>query len=278
MTEKHKITVIGGAGRMGQWIAETLNTPKHEIHITDKNKKAGLKYVDNKDITFHEDYSSIKYSDIVIVSVPIAITPKIIQEVGPKMKEGSLLMDVTSVKEEPVEAMKKHVPDYVNTIGTHPLFGPQETGFQDKNVVLVPVDSGGCLERVKEYIEKDGGNVRIMSAKEHDKAMAVVQGASHLLLILFGSILKDQEYEIEKNKDLTTPTFQLLLKDLDRVLVQNPSLYASIQTHNNYIPEIHQETIERYMEIEKIIEKGDTEKLSEFIEEIDRYIQREKPS
>ncbi|OUJ18333.1 Prephenate dehydrogenase TyrA [Methanonatronarchaeum thermophilum] len=276
MNKKQKITIVGGAGRMGHWIAQNLKNQNTEIHITDKNKKKGKKTARKLEIKYHQNYSPIKNSDIVIISVPIKATTKVIKEVGPKMKKNSLLMDVTSIKEQPVNAMKKHVPKHVEKIGTHPLFGPEGTTFKDKNIVLVPINADKWLDKVKKYITNQGGNIRTMTASEHDKAMAVVQGASHLLLILFGSILKNQKFNINQNNDLTTPTFRLLHKDLDRILVQNPELYASIQTHNRYIPMIHKKTIKDYQKMLETIETQDTEKLSQIIENIDNYIQNQK--
>ncbi|RZN62638.1 prephenate dehydrogenase/arogenate dehydrogenase family protein [Methanonatronarchaeum sp. AMET6-2] len=267
-----KVTVVGGAGRMGRWIGKTLSRD-FEVHITDKDIEGGEKVAEELGLTFHRDYTPVPSSDIVIVSVPIKVTGQVIGEVAPMMTEGSLLVDVTSVKEGPVEAMEKHLPKGVAAIGSHPLFGPDGTGFNDKNVVLVPVEEKGWLERTRSYIERDGGNVRVMSAEEHDRTMAVVQGASHLLLVLFGAILKDQKYRVGENSDLTTPTFRLLLRDLDRVLVQNPDLYASIQTHNRYVSEVHNEAIDRYKELGRLISDGDTESLSRFIEEIDSYVE-----
>ena len=63
-------------------------------------------------------------SDIVIVSVPINVTEETIAEIAPKMKAGSLLMDFTSIKVKPVEAMRKFAPSDVEILGTHPMFGP----------------------------------------------------------------------------------------------------------------------------------------------------------
>ncbi|MEK7085406.1 MAG: prephenate dehydrogenase/arogenate dehydrogenase family protein, partial [Patescibacteria group bacterium] len=59
-------------------------------------------------------------SDIVIVSVPIDQTYKVIKEVLPYIRKDSALMDFTSIKEKPVKAMLK---GNCEVLGMHPMFG-----------------------------------------------------------------------------------------------------------------------------------------------------------
>jgi prephenate dehydrogenase len=63
-------------------------------------------------------------TDVLLISVPIDITERVIERVGPEMCEGSLLMDITSVKRMPVETMERCTNVGVEILGTHPLFGP----------------------------------------------------------------------------------------------------------------------------------------------------------
>ena len=59
---------------------------------------------------------------MVVVSVPIEVTVKVIEQVGPLMQKDALLMDLTSLKAEPVAAMLRS--SVAEVIGLHPLFGP----------------------------------------------------------------------------------------------------------------------------------------------------------
>jgi prephenate dehydrogenase len=49
-------------------------------------------------------------SDITIFAVPIAYTTKIIKMYAPYLKLGSVVLDVTSIKKEPAEALEKYAP------------------------------------------------------------------------------------------------------------------------------------------------------------------------
>jgi len=77
-------------------------------------------------------------SDIVLLSVPIAKTSEVIRQVAPCMRQGSLLMDVTSLKSEPMRAMIKHAPEGVEVIGTHPMFGPTMPALKGQTMILTP--------------------------------------------------------------------------------------------------------------------------------------------
>ena len=62
-------------------------------------------------------------SDILVISVPIQHTCDVIREVAPFMKSGSLMVDVTSVKEGPTKTMGEVLPESVEYIPTHPVCG-----------------------------------------------------------------------------------------------------------------------------------------------------------
>ena len=73
-------------------------------------------------------------ADVTVISVPIDVTPQVIREVGPRLRPESLLMDVTSVKSEPMQVMLESTPAFV--VGTHPMFGPSVHSVQGQRVVV----------------------------------------------------------------------------------------------------------------------------------------------
>ena len=59
--------------------------------------------------------------DLVVVSVPIRDTVRVIGEIAPFLREDQLLCDFTSLKTGPVAAMLR---SKAAVIGLHPMFGP----------------------------------------------------------------------------------------------------------------------------------------------------------
>ena len=70
------------------------------------------------------------------MAVPISATADIIKRVGPLLTKDQLLMDLTSLKREPVKLMLAN--SNAQVIGCHPLFGPQLKDVSGQNVVLCP--------------------------------------------------------------------------------------------------------------------------------------------
>ncbi|MFI5384351.1 MAG: prephenate dehydrogenase/arogenate dehydrogenase family protein, partial [Methanosarcina thermophila] len=108
---------------MGQWFTRFFKERGYEVMVWGKGGK--IEIARKLEVPFASNLEeAVPASDIVIVSVPINVTEEIIAEFAPKMKAGSLLMDLTSIKVKPVEAMKKFTPSDVEILGTHPMFGP----------------------------------------------------------------------------------------------------------------------------------------------------------
>ena len=107
-----KVGIIGGTGRMGSWFADLLEQSGATVYRIGRTT----------DLTPSEAAAKC---DVVVISVPIAQTVKIIREIGPLVSKHALLMDLTSIKKEPVQAMLEH--SNAQVVGAHPLFGPDST-------------------------------------------------------------------------------------------------------------------------------------------------------
>jgi prephenate dehydrogenase len=105
-----RIGIIGGTGGIGKWFAHFFQKEGFEVQVTGRKTGLALPVL-------------TRQCPIIIVSVPIKATVEVIEQVGPLMPEKSLLMDFTSLKEEPVKAMLRS--SCCEVIGLHPLFGPE---------------------------------------------------------------------------------------------------------------------------------------------------------
>src|SRR5262245_42183765 len=107
--EARSVAIIGGKGGMGRLLAQLFGDLGHAVLIAD---------IDTP-LTPQE---AAEAADVVVISVPIDSTVSVIRELGHHVRDDSLLMDVTSVKSAPLEAMMESTR--ASVIGTHPLFGP----------------------------------------------------------------------------------------------------------------------------------------------------------
>ncbi len=110
-----KILIIGGTGETGRWFARFYKKHGFDVVTWGINKKREI--AEELDVAFADDIDNeIRSSDIVMISVPINRTEKTISNVAPKMSSGSLIMDITSIKTGPMEAMIKYAPEDVEIL------------------------------------------------------------------------------------------------------------------------------------------------------------------
>ncbi len=254
-----KILIIGGTGETGRFFAKFYKKHGFDVVIWGINKKKDKAL--ELGVQFAEDLDrEIKSSDVVMISVPINITEKTIEEIAPKMQAGSLLMDITSIKKGPIEAMIKHAPPNVEILGSHPMFGPSIPDIRGQIVIFTPIE-GRCTKWfpiIRNLYEDNGAHIEIMDAVAHDKMMAVVQGLTHFAYISIGAVFGELEFDVGNSRRFMSPMYDIMLDLVGRILGQNPYLYAMIQM-NPEVAKVHKAYIEECNLLADIVKKKDVE-------------------
>jgi len=211
------IGIIGGTGRMGQWFKAFFEKKGYEVLISSRHTQLSSKELAQK-------------SDVVIISVPIRVTVEIIKEVGPYISQEALLMDITSLKKAPVEAMLKY--SHSEVIGAHPLFGPSINNLNAQTIILCPARGDTWMPWLKEVFKE--AHLEITTPEKHDQIMAVIQALTHFFLLAFGTTLKEIPFSIGTLMRYSTTNFQVILERVLNLNNQNPDIYASIQFDNSF--------------------------------------------
>lgn len=249
--------IVGGTGEMGQWFTRFFGDRGYRVSVwgfskrVDVAEKLGVEFA-------HDLEQAAGQADIVVISVTIDHTVDVIKRIAPLMKTGSLLMDFTSIKESPLAAMKKHAPKGVEVIGTHPMFGPSIPDIRGQTVILTPPDER-CARWylvIHDVFDKAGAHIEIISAKEHDRLMAVVQGLTHFAYIAIGSTFKELDFDVAKSRRFMSPVYEIMVDFVGRILAQNPYLYAMIQVNNRDVEHVHRTFIQECEKISGVV-KGD---------------------
>ena len=256
-----KVTIIGGAGGMGRWFAVFFKENGIEVLIVDKDehtekiaKQIGVQFL-NTDILNEEE---ILDTDVLLISVPIDITERVIERVAPKMRKGSLLMDITSVKKMPLETMERCTNEAVEILGTHPLFGPSTKSLQGQTIIFVPSRKGQLYELLYELFKSNGARIEFLTAERHDEILSVILGLTHFILISFGITLKKLDFDVEGSRKYMNPMFEILMDFIGRHLHQDPHLYAMIQT-NFEMGKIHETFVTVADRLCELVSAGDVE-------------------
>ncbi|MGM5487646.1 MAG: prephenate dehydrogenase/arogenate dehydrogenase family protein [Nanobdellota archaeon] len=223
-----KIGIIGGNGGMGRLMHNFLSED-FEVLISDKGTP-----LSNADIAHT--------ADVVIVSVPIEQTIQVVEEIAPLLREDQVLMDITSMKTDPMKAMQE---SKATVIGLHPMFGPLAE-VRGQTVVVTPAEETPWTEWVTDYLEEKGLRCKITTPEKHDEMMAIIQVLVHFNTIAMGHTLASLGLDIDETLEFTSPIYRMELGMIGRIFAQDASLYGNIQMQNPKGVEIlrrHQDTI-----------------------------------
>ena len=173
------------------------------------------------------------------------------------MKEGSLLLDVTSVKMEPSRVMQEYAAHGVEVLPTHPMFGPRIRSLDGQVVVLTPVKKGKWYDKVYKFLESENSRVIVTTPEIHDRMMSIVQGLTHFAYISIASTIEKLDIDVKESRKFASPIYNLMLDTIARITAQNPYLVYSIQTENSFIKEAHETFLETFVELKDMVSKED---------------------
>jgi prephenate dehydrogenase len=248
--QKFSIGIIGGTGGIGKWFARFFEGEGYAVHVS--GRRSGLSLQEMADACA-----------VVIVAVPIRDTVSMIEKVGPLIKKENLLMDFTSLKAAPVEAMLRASGSEV--IGTHPLFGPDAPSLAGQNVILCPARGGRWLDWLTGILRKHDAAVTIADPQKHDEMVSLVQALNHLNTMTFGLALRESGINPQELENYSTPIFRTKKAVIDRICSNDPRLYAEIIAFNPYKNRILELYSRSLSDLKGLIDRNDTEGLAKLL-------------
>lgn len=250
-----KIGIIGGKGAMGKWFVGFFKEKGYEVVVSDIGTK-----LTNEELA--------GTCDVVIVSVPISKTVKVIESVRNFVGGDSLLMDFTSLKSEPVKAMLKGTR--CSVVGCHPMFAPTLDNMKGQTVVLCKGRGDKWFKWANEIFA--GAKIKITEPEKHDKYMAAIQGALHFSSIAFCHALKEMNIDIKESLDFASPVYLIRLYSLVRIFNQDPALYADIELCNPEVKDAISGFLKSADKLKSFIDSGNKEKFINFMNEAGDYL------
>lgn len=207
-----RIVIVGGQGKMGQLFTKLLRLSGYEV--------ATLEQED-----WPQAEQLLENVGMVIISVPIHTTEQVIKRLPPLPKD-AILVDLTSVKKEPLAAMLAAHNGPV--FGLHPMFGPDSGSVAKQVVVWCDGRQPEAYQWFLEQIEVWGATLYRTSAVEHDQHMAFIQALRHFASFAYGLHLAEENIDLKQLLALSSPIYRLELAMVGRLFAQDPQLYADI--------------------------------------------------
>ncbi|MDC0927835.1 prephenate dehydrogenase/arogenate dehydrogenase family protein [Nitrosopumilus sp.] len=252
-----KLTVIGAGGQMGQWFTKYFSGPDYEVTGYD-TESTGF----GKNILVSESLvGAILKADYVVLCTPTRRTPEIIRLIAKEMKRGTYLIEISSEKSKVVSSLSK-MPDKINPICIHPMFGPGIKTIKGQNIISVPIkDAKKELTVAKALF--DGANFVTIDAIEHDKKIAVILGLTHLMNLVFANIISKDEKMLLTEK-MSGTTFRVQKTLAESIMTETPELIETIIAN----PEIRRVAEELWKDIGRLLTSVQESKTEEVIEYI----------
>jgi len=244
--------IIGGAGKMGGWMAEFLASQGFEVQIADseESKLSFSRIPDWQDSDLQQE--------IIVVAAPIKATANILQGLA-KRRPSGLVFDVSSLKTPLKKGLKALVKAGCRVTSIHPMFGPDTRLLSGRHVIFVDVGVPAATEEARALFGSTMVELISMGLAEHDRLIAYVLGLSHALNLAFFTALAGSGELVPHLRRLSSTTFDAQLDVASRVATDNPQLYFEIQTLNEYGKAPLEALREATGRIQELVETNDEE-------------------
>jgi prephenate dehydrogenase len=168
--------------------------------------------------------------EVVVLCVPIGAFEGLTRRIAGLLRPDALVVDVCSVKEHPVRAMKRHLPKSVSLLATHPNFGPDSAAdsLKGRKLILCKIRMRNSdYDRAKRALLRKGLELVEMTPREHDRRMASSLVLTHFIgrsLIAYGA----------KTTGVDTEGYKRLLRILETVQNDSWELFEDMNQYNAF--------------------------------------------
>lgn len=144
----------------------------------------------------------IKHADLVIISIPVDATVKLLPTILDKISENGLVVDAGSTKEAICKVVENH-PKRRNFLAMHPIAGTEHSGptaaieglYKGKTNIVCEVEKTTfkLQEKALKLFTDIGMRIRYMNPMDHDKHIAYVSHLSHISAFMLGKTVIEKE-------------------------------------------------------------------------------------
>jgi prephenate dehydrogenase len=229
---------IIGFGRFGQLLAKILREEFSVVVFDVRGNREEAQRLGVEFVTFEQAC----HAPTVFFCVPISEFEKALRAAVPHLRPGALVMDTCSVKVHPAEVMRRELPETIQALATHPLFGPDSArnGLQGLRIVLCPLRvSQETLDVWRDFWQRRGVAVVEKTPDDHDRLAAYSQGITHFLGRVLG--------ELDLNStEITTKGFEDILGVIEQTTNDTWQLFVDLQQYNPYTKEMRDKLVQAF--------------------------------
>lgn len=251
-----KILIIGGLGKMGNWLAEFFISSGYEVTIFDKSES-------NPKVSINDFPKIINDYDFIAISTPLNSLKIVLNDII-KLKPRGTVFDIGSLKSHILDEIQCGIDQGLKITSLHPMFGPNIRTLNGRNVILASCGSEEADKKLKELFMQTACNLVEIPIADHDKYMSISLGLSHAINLLFGLVVTKTKFDHNIDNFAST-TFLKQLITTKEVFSENPELYYSIQKLNFYKDTLYANLAKSVEELKSMVDSDDPEAFTEFM-------------
>lgn len=251
-----RVGIIGASGRMGQWFIRYFASKGYQVGMYSRSGKTSVKRAGVLKFTTVQECA--KFSEVILVSVPIAQTAKVVSEVAMSCSSNQTIIEIASLKGKLVPELKEIAATGVKVLSIHPLFGPGADIGMKQLYALIPISSDESDELRRLSAILPDSRITTVNEESHDKSMGYVLSLTHFVNLAFLSSLTGRNELLE----VAGTTFKLQVSLAHAILHDEPELLAALETENVYFQDILADFLKNSRNIELMVKKKDSRALA----------------
>lgn len=252
-----RVGIIGIQGKYGQWLRQFFEIMQGNGLVSE---------VDGSDRgTSQTNIDIALWADVVVVAVPPRDVVDVVKEIAPHLLPRQLIMDITSIKADPVAAM---LESSAEVVGLHPMCAPPRTfSWRGQTVAICRARLDAWTSWVYAVLSLSGARLKSCTPEAHDRHMAIVQGLVHATELMMASVIREHGIDAAESLTFTSPVYRIALSLMGRILSQNPELYADIQMLNPLVADVLRSAADTMHHLANIVgEQNHDAFISEFLQ------------
>ena len=205
-----RIALIG-IGLIGSSLARVVRRDGLADHIAvcarthatlDKARALGI-----ANSTTTDPRACVDGADLVVLCTPLGAYGEIARAIAPGLRPGAIVTDVGSAKECVIADVGPQLPEGVHFVPGHPIAGTEHSGpeagfaelFRGRYCLLTPPPGtdAGAVARIEALWRQAGMTVEIMSARHHDRVLAITSHLPHLIAYTIVGTATDLEEQVK---------------------------------------------------------------------------------
>ena len=238
-----RILLVGGAGKMGRWLARFFSVQGHEVVTLDPaGPVPGVRSVDDLAV-------GVRSADAVLVATPLAAGAHLLADVL-ALRPRALVADIFSLKSHVVGLLRGAAASGLRVASLHPLFGPGVRTLSGRVLAVCECGDPVAADAATALWGETALTITRLPVEDHDRYMMYVLGLSHLTAILFFTTLTRSPHSYPELARVASTTFLKEARTAAEVARENPQLYHEIQHLNDHSAALFAEVREALAELE----------------------------